>query len=158
VAAVAILEGYRWLNVLPSLGWRPSSVVFAAVAVPLTLAVTRGGRGEGGGPDQVGQRGEGGEPGGPDGRRWATRAVTGAALLLVPVTVIALFLPRPPIAQLIGSTDLLFAVTALAAVLVNELTTGSGQRAAGTPASGQGRPERRTIEPSGSDGRRDRLI
>jgi hypothetical protein len=152
VAAVAILEGYRWLNVLPQVGWRPSAVVFTAIAVPLALAVTGGRRGE---------------PGGPGGQRWAARAVTGSAALLVPVTVIALIHPQAPIAQLMGSTDLLFAVTALAAVLVNERTGRSGQRTAGAPAAGapaagappggQRRPERRTIDPSRSDGRRDHL-
>jgi hypothetical protein len=130
LAAVAILEGYRWLNVLPSVGWRPSAVVFTALAVPLAMAVIGGGRGD---------------RGGPGGQRWAARAVTGAALLLVPVTIITLIHPHPPIAQLMGSTDLLFAVTALAAVLINERTR-SGRRS-----------DRRTIEPSGSNGRRDRL-
>ncbi len=167
LAAVAILEGYRWLNVLPSVGWRPSAVVFTVIAVPLALAVTSGGRGE---------------PGGPGGHPWAARAVTGAALLMVPMTVIALIHPRPPIAQLMGSTDLLFAVAALATVLINERATHGGQRRAGAPTAGapragaptagapaanaqtvggpvggQRRPEWRTIGPSDADGRRDRL-
>jgi membrane protein implicated in regulation of membrane protease activity len=158
VAAVAILEGYRWLNVLPRLGWRPSAVVFAAVAVPLAIAVTRGGRG--GREKRSGRGGLGGPggPGGPGGQRWAVRAVTGAALLLVPVTVTAVILPRAPIAQLMGSTDLLFAFTALVAVLVNERSTHSGQRAVRTAARGQHRRDQRTNQPSRSDdGRRDRL-
>jgi hypothetical protein len=148
VAAVAILEGYRWLNVLPSVGWRPSAIVFTSLAVPLAMVVTRGHRGE---------------PGGPGGQRWPARAVTGAALLVVPLTVITLIHPQAPIAQLMGSTDLLFAVAALVAVLINERTTHSSRRAGGTsaggePAGSQRRADVSTVEPSRSDGRRDRLI
>ena len=110
VAAVAILEGYRWLNVLPPLGWRPVTALLTVVAVPLAVAVTRGDR-----------RGRGG-------RRVVAGTVTGVALLLVPATITALVLPRSPAAQLVGAMNLLLAVTALAAVLVNERSIGSNRR------------------------------
>ena len=75
VAALAILEGYRWLKVLPPDELPLSAAVFAAIAVPLSIWVTDGGLW---------------------GRRMEARAMSGASLLLIAVTVIALGQPRSP--------------------------------------------------------------
>jgi hypothetical protein len=104
VAAASILEGYRWLKVIPAGGWQPSELVFVVLAVPVAMILTRSRR---------------------DGRRAASAAaaakmVTVTAMALLVVTVLALFVDRPSLALLTGIADLLFAVAALAAVLVNE--------------------------------------
>jgi hypothetical protein len=49
---------------------------------------------------------------------------------LIAVTAIALIIPRSPVSQLMGSTDLLFAVCALVVVLVNERFTDRSRQAA----------------------------
>jgi hypothetical protein len=100
LAAASILEGYTWLNVIPNNGWQPSAVVFVGVAVPLAIVLTRPRR---------------------DGRRVvAAKVVTVASVVLLVVTVLAVVTDRPPLTHLMGASDLLFALTVLAAGLATE--------------------------------------
>ena len=100
LATVSTLEGYRRLNVIPAGGWLPPSVVFVGLAIPLAIVLTRPRR---------------------DGRRVvAAKMVTLASLVLLAMTVLAIFVNRPLIAHLVGVSDLLFALAALVAVLANE--------------------------------------
>jgi len=41
VAALAIFEGYHWLNLIPTGSPRPTEVIFLAAVVPLTTGLTR---------------------------------------------------------------------------------------------------------------------
>jgi hypothetical protein len=41
VAALSIMEGYRWLNVIPARRLHPSALVYVALAVPLLVICTR---------------------------------------------------------------------------------------------------------------------
>jgi hypothetical protein len=100
LAALATLEGYLRLNVIPAGRWQPSAVVFAALAFlsVVALAIPR-----------------------PYGCRMvAAKTVAVAATGLLAVTILARLLDRPPIAHLLGASDLVFAVIALGAVLANE--------------------------------------
>ena len=108
VAAVSILEGYKWLNVVSTGGWQPSAAVFVSFAVPLALVLAR--------PRL-------------DGRRVvAVRAVVVASLIMLTSTVLALLVDQPPVTHLMGASDLLFAVTALGVALVNERVIGWGPK------------------------------
>ncbi len=43
LAALAIFEGYRWLQIIPGGSLRPSGMIFAVAVVPATYALTRHG-------------------------------------------------------------------------------------------------------------------
>jgi hypothetical protein len=100
LAAASILEGYRWLNMIPAEGWQPSAVVFVAVVLPLAVVLAR--------PRRDGRRVE------------AAKVVAVASVILLVVTASALVVDRASLTHLMGAADLLFAITALGAVLANE--------------------------------------
>jgi peptidoglycan/LPS O-acetylase OafA/YrhL len=112
IAAVSILEGYKWLNVVSTGGWQPSAAVFVSFAVPLAVVLARPRR---------------------DRRRVvAARALVAVSLIMLTVTVLALLVDRPPVTHLMGGSDLLFAVTALGVALANEWALGWRPKAGGT--------------------------
>jgi hypothetical protein len=97
LTAAAILEGYRWLQVIPSGRLHPSALVFAVVMVPITLFLTR--------PPQPWTR--------SPLERVAVAAVAGLAV----VTVVKTVTGRPWAADLLGASDLTAAVAILIAAL-----------------------------------------
>ena len=112
IAAVSILEGYKWLNVVSTGGWQPSAAVFVSFAVPLAVVLARPRR---------------------DGRRVvAAQAVVVASLVMLTLTVLALLVDQPPVTHLMGGSDLLFAVTALGVALANERVLGWSPKPDGT--------------------------
>ena len=114
IAAVSILEGYKWLNVVSTGGWQPSAAVFVSFAVPLAVVLARPRR---------------------DGRRMvAAKAVVAAALVMGTLTALALLVDQPPVTHLMGGSDLLFAVTALGVALANERVLAGSPKPDGTVA------------------------
>lgn len=112
IAAVAILEGYKWLNVVSTGGWQPSAAVFVSFTVPIAVVLARPRR---------------------DGRRVvAARVVVVASLIMLTLTVLALLIDQPPVTHLMGGSDLLFAVTALGVALANERVLGWSPKPDGT--------------------------
>ena len=93
LAAAAILEGYRWLNVIPASRLSPSALVFAAVAVPTAVLLTRTAL--------------------ATARRSTRVAVEVAAVGLVAVTVLEMVVNRPWSARALGAYDLLMAAAVL---------------------------------------------
>jgi len=98
LTAAAVLEGYRWLNVIPSSRLHPSALVFTVLMVPCCMFLTRALRGER--------------------RRPAQRAVLAGVIGLVAVTAAELVVDRPWSAHLLGAYDLALAATILAAALI----------------------------------------
>lgn len=94
LTAAAVLEGYRWLNVIPSSRLHTSALVFTILMVPCCLFLTRSPHGEK--------------------RRPAQKAVLAGAAGLVAVTAVAMVVDRPWSAQLLGAYDLALAATILA--------------------------------------------
>lgn len=103
LAAVSILQGYTLLNVVPAGGWQTSAILFAAVTFPLSVLLTRP---RGGGPRTI-----------------AEKAVASSAALVAVMTVTALVIDRRSVTHLLGVSDLMFALVALGAVVVNERAT-----------------------------------
>jgi len=99
VAALSILEGYIWLNVIAVDRWRPSTVAFAVVTCGVAVLVVWPLRG---------------------GRRVAITSVVVTSVILVVMTVLAVVIGGPVVARLAGVSDLLFAVSALATVAAIE--------------------------------------
>ncbi|MGO8869823.1 MAG: hypothetical protein ACLQPH_00205 [Acidimicrobiales bacterium] len=93
LAALSILVGYRWLHVLPADRWTPSAPTFAAVVLPLALALTWPREG------MV--------------RRRSQLAVVAAAVCLVGVTLFASLVPGARASWVLGPADLLMAAAAL---------------------------------------------
>lgn len=100
LAALAILEGYRGLDVIPSTGWQPSSLAFVAVVSVSAVLLSRAGRH--GHPVR------------------AVKVVVGTSSLLLAVTVVSVAVGRLSLTHLVGAVDLLFAASALVAVALNE--------------------------------------
>ncbi len=98
LTAAAVLEGYRWLNVIPPSRLHPSALVFTVLMVPCCLFLTRALRGER--------------------RRRAQRAVVAGVVGLVGVTAVELGSNHPWSAHLLGAYDLVLAATILAAALI----------------------------------------
>lgn len=98
LTAAAVLEGYRWLNVIPSSRLHPSALEFTVLMVPCCLFLTRALRGER--------------------RRPAQRAVLGGVVGLVAVTAVEMGANRPWSAHLLGAYDLALAATILSAALL----------------------------------------
>lgn len=99
VAALSILEGYLWLNVISVDRWHPPALAFAVVTFAVAVLVVR--------------------PLGNGRRAVATSVVATAAVLLL-MTVLALAVGGPVLAGLAGASDLVFAVTGLGAVAAIE--------------------------------------
>ncbi len=97
-AAAAVLEGYRWLDVIPASRLHPSPPVFAALMVPLLLVLTR--------------------PPRHTRRRTAQKAAMVAGGVLVAVTVLQMVAGRTWSAHLLGAYDLAAAVVVLTTALV----------------------------------------
>jgi hypothetical protein len=100
LAAVSVLEGYRWIGVIANSGSRPWGVAFAAVAVFGGLALTRAEQGQ---PRSTIQR---------------TLATTAVAVALA--TVVVLWNHEGWTAVVLGIADLTLASTALAALVAGE--------------------------------------
>ena len=98
LTAAAVLEGYRWLNVIPSSRLHPSAPVFAVLMVPCCLFLARAPR------EQK--------------RRPAQKATVAGVVGLVAVTAVELVVDRPWSAHLLGAYDLALAATLLGAALV----------------------------------------
>jgi len=98
MAAAAVLEGYRWLHVIPSSRLHPSALVFAVLMVPAAAFLARPPHG------------------------WTRTPAQQAALVagagLVVVTVVYLLAGRPWSAGLLGAYDLAMAATLVAAAVM----------------------------------------
>jgi hypothetical protein len=95
LAAISILEGYRWLDVIRATPWLPSAPVFVALAIPTASALTR--------------------PRGGERRGLVQNAVMAASVALVAATGLMLFVHGPSVTHLLGTSDLLVAISALGA-------------------------------------------
>lgn len=100
LAALAVVEGYAQLDLVPTGRWRPP--VFAVIAVVAAVALTRSAH--------VGRR---------PSMRWS---VVASAIVVGLVTVAATTVGRPLAAPLLVSVDLLFAATCLGAAMVDEVS------------------------------------
>jgi hypothetical protein len=96
LAAVSILQGYQWLHVVPTEGWRPPALVSVALILPLALFLTHPTGGAHRSPTQ-----------------WLVGC---SAWLLLAASLAVDVFDRPPVMDLLGGTDLVVAGTALAAV------------------------------------------
>jgi hypothetical protein len=97
LTAAAVLEGYRWLQVIPSGRLHPSALVFVVLVVPATLFLTR--------------------PPRPWLRTHSERVAVAAVAGLTVVTVVETVTGRPWSADLLGASDLTTAVAILIAAL-----------------------------------------
>lgn len=100
LAALAVLEGYRQLQLIPSADWHPSAYLFATGAPVLALVVTW--------PYRVKSRGPG------------QRVAVGAAAALAVITPVAMLFDRPHAGVVVGVSDMTLAAIALGAVLAGE--------------------------------------
>ena len=98
VAAAALFEGYGWLNVIPADALRLSALVFAAVAVPSALLLTRKAL------TAV--------------HRSTLVAAEAASVGLLAITVLHTLVDRPWSARALGAYDLLMAAAVLGAAVV----------------------------------------
>ena len=99
LAAAAIFEGYRRLNVIPANELHPSALVFAAVAVPAALLLARSAL--------------------ATARRSIRVAVEAASVGLLAMTVLEVVVNRPWSARALGACDLLMAAAVLGAAVVS---------------------------------------
>jgi hypothetical protein len=99
LAAAAIFEGYEWLNVLPANPLHLSALVFAAVAVPAAVFLTRRAL--------------------ATARRSTLVAAEAASVGLVAITVLHLVVDRPWSARALGAYDLVMAAAVLGAAVVS---------------------------------------
>jgi hypothetical protein len=105
VAALSVLEGYCWLNVISAGSWRPSAMGSALVACAVTTGIWH---------------------------RKTDRQVVGAvpvalgSVALVGLTGVAIVTGRPAAARVAGACDLLVAFLALGAVVATERWGGGG--------------------------------
>ena len=99
LAALSTLKAYMWLDVISSDGWRSSAAGFALVTFVIALALARPLR---------------------RGRQLAAKSVVSAAAVVLMTTVLAELVKDQTVARLAGASDLIFAVTALAAVAASE--------------------------------------
>ena len=100
MAAVSVLEGYRWFGIIANTGSRPWAVAFAVLAVPAAVALTR-----------------------PLGTRQTTMMsglVRTAALGAAVATVVVLWTDQPWATATLGTTDLGLASAALALLVAAE--------------------------------------
>lgn len=95
VAALSIMEGYRWLNVIPARWLHPSALVYVTAAVPLLVLCTRRQPGQHRGPVQ-----------------WVGVA---SASGLVVATLTESFVRRPWSAHVFGASNMAVAAVALGA-------------------------------------------
>ena len=100
LAALAVVEGYAQLDLVPTARWHPP--VFAVIAVVAAVALIR--------PARRGRR---------PAMRWS---VVASAIVVGLVTVVATTVGRPLAAPLLVSVDLLFAATCLGAAMVDEVS------------------------------------
>lgn len=98
VAAMSIMEGYRWLNVIPAHSLHPSAYIYVALAVPLLVACTRP------------------QPDRP--RGWVRRAAVAASLALGFAALAETVINRPWSARAFGVCDLAVAAVAIGAAWV----------------------------------------
>jgi hypothetical protein len=91
LTAAAVLEGYRWLQVIPSSRLHPSALLFAVLVVPATFFLTR--------------------PPRPWSRSVSERIAMAALAGLSVVTVVETVTVRPWSADLLGASDLTTALT-----------------------------------------------
>jgi hypothetical protein len=103
VAALALLEGYRQLNVVPATQWQLSAILFATPAFAVVTVLVR--------PRRDGRR--------VVGARFVLAASTGLLIL----SWLALVVGGNDANHVVGAFDLLFAAVALGTVLANELVT-----------------------------------
>jgi hypothetical protein len=100
LAAVSVLEGYIWLDVIQVRQWRPSMVAFGVAVVGVTLVFAR---------SRPGARAPLG-----------LKTVVLASVALLVMTVAAVVVKRPAVADLAGAVDLLFALVAMTTVVSAE--------------------------------------
>jgi hypothetical protein len=99
LAAAAIFEGYRRLNVISANELHPSALVFAAVAVPAAPLLARTAL--------------------ATAHRFIRVAVEATSLGLVAMTVLEMVVTRPWSARTLGACDLLMAAAVLGAAVVS---------------------------------------
>jgi hypothetical protein len=109
LAALAILEGYRWIGLMANSGARPWAVAFAGVAVTVSLVVTRSAR-----PGN-------GEP--------SLRILSVGSGLVVLTTVAVVFTDEHWAAVAVGASDLALASVALGLLLAGERSKRQGHAA-----------------------------
>jgi hypothetical protein len=109
LAALAILEGYRWIGVITNGGARPWAAAFAGVALAVSLVLTRSAR-----------------PG--DGYPSPRIALVGS-LLVVLTTVAVLFTDEQWATVAVGASDLALASVALGLLLAGERSKRRGHAA-----------------------------
>jgi hypothetical protein len=100
LAAVSILEGYRWFGVIANSGSRPWAVAFAVTALPGALALTR--------------------VEGARGRSTGQRLVVVAAVVATVATAAVLWTGSGWATTVAGIADLALALTALALLAAGE--------------------------------------
>jgi hypothetical protein len=100
LAAVSVLEGYIWLDVIQVRQWRPSMVAFGVAAVAVTLVFAR---------SRPGTRAPLG-----------LRSVAAASVAVLVMTVAAVLVKQPAVDDLAGVLDLLFAFAAVTTVVTAE--------------------------------------
>jgi hypothetical protein len=93
VAAMSIMEGYRWLDVIPGSGLHPSAFIYIALAVPLLVACTRP------------------QPDRP--RGWVRQAAVASALALLVAALAETVINRPWSARTFGICDLAVAAVSI---------------------------------------------
>jgi hypothetical protein len=97
LTAAAVLEGYRWLQVIPSGRLHPSALVFAVLVVSATVFLTR--------------------PPRPWVRTPSERIAVAAVAGLTVATVVETVTSRPWSADLLGASDLMVALAIITAAL-----------------------------------------
>jgi hypothetical protein len=98
LAAVAVLEGYLWLDVIPAGRTDLSATAFALLAVPAALFLVR-------------------SPRRPD-RRWPVRLVTVSAGAVFVATVLEIVFHQRWSARALGASDLLMAATVFGSAVI----------------------------------------
>jgi 4-amino-4-deoxy-L-arabinose transferase-like glycosyltransferase len=109
LAALAILEGYRWIGLITNSGARPWAAAFAGVALGVSLVVTRSAR-----------------PGDADS---SPRIVLVGSLVVVSTTMAVLFTDQRWAAVAVGASDLALATVALGLLLAGERSKRRGHAA-----------------------------
>jgi peptidoglycan/LPS O-acetylase OafA/YrhL len=110
LAALAILEGYRWIGVIANEGARPWAVAFAAGALAVSFVLARSAQ--------------------PRDRGPSLRIVLAASVLVASSTVVVLFTGERWATGAVGVSDLAMATAALVVLLAGERVKRRGHAAA----------------------------
>jgi hypothetical protein len=109
LAALAILEGYRWIGVIANGGARPWAVAFAGGALAVSFVLARSAH--------------------PGDRRPSLRIVLAGSVLVASATVVVLFTGERWATGAVGGSDLALATVALTVLLAGERVKRQGHAA-----------------------------